>query len=71
MAVRAGRRFLGIELNPAYAEMAISRIRDVTLPLLAGAPPPSGEPVPLSMDDEPSLFEALEAATQPPVEDSR
>lgn len=70
VAVREGRRFLGLELNPAYAEMARGRIRDVTLPLLAAAPP-SGEPVALSMDDEPSLFEALEAATQSPVEDSR
>jgi site-specific DNA-methyltransferase (adenine-specific) len=28
VALRKGRSFIGIELNPAYAEMARNRIRD-------------------------------------------
>lgn len=42
VALRLGRRFLGLELNPEFVEMARNRIRD-DAPLL-NAPAPTGSP---------------------------
>lgn len=39
VALKEGRRFVGVELNPAYAEMAERRSRAVTPSLFLAAPP--------------------------------
>lgn len=54
-ALRMGRRFVGVELNPEYCEIAARRLEaaENEFPLLAAATPP----VKPTRRDEPSLFD--------------